>query len=134
MAQVRGIEVELPVVVHSGERDVDTQAVLVYRQDRPLEVALYTDARMTDVESGVVDPWVFARELLVYSVVGPVGLGDVQAVTRDGRCDVRLSSPDGTCVITFDWTAVLRFLAVTTDLVPLGSEHVDVPDDASTLS
>ena len=133
MARVREVGYDFAVHVKTDTASVETHAVLLYSVDEPLQVSLYTDASLDDVELGVVDPWVFSRELLVYAVAGPVGIGDVRVDTGGETCIVSLSSPYGAAQVTFRWVDVVRFITATVELVPLGREVVFVPDDISSI-
>ncbi|MCG8918978.1 SsgA family sporulation/cell division regulator [Actinokineospora sp. PR83] len=92
-----------------------------YRADEPFTVAT---AFQTDAERWV--EWVFARDLLVEGMHGPVGEGDVRLAPEfSGPRDalvMEIESPDGHALLVMDLEAVQDFLDATADLVPLGAE------------
>lgn len=76
--------------------------------------------------------WSFARELLATGLVEPAGLGDVRLwpCTSAGRnlVALALSSPDGQALFEVPRSVLVRFLARSYALVPLGHEarHLDI--------
>ncbi|HZN19339.1 MAG TPA: SsgA family sporulation/cell division regulator [Micromonosporaceae bacterium] len=76
--------------------------------------------------------WSFARELMATGLVEPAGLGDVRLwpCTSPGRSLVALalSSPDGRALFEVPRSVLVRFLARSYALVPLGheAEHLDI--------
>lgn len=90
---------------------------LRYSPDEPIPVHLhFGDGR----------EWLFARDLLIRGLNEATGVGDVRVWPAGTRMYVRLSSPDGTCLLSMDLPQVRRFVAHTWRLVPPGRETVDV--------
>ena len=92
-----------------------------YRAAEPFTVAA---AFRTDGDRWI--EWIFARDLLVDGLLGPVGEGDVRlSPDSTGGRDVlvmEIESPDGHALLEMDFDAVQNFLDATADLVPLGAE------------
>ncbi|HZG03895.1 MAG TPA: SsgA family sporulation/cell division regulator [Streptomyces sp.] len=74
--------------------------------------------------------WVFSRELLEDGLHSAVGHGDVH-IRPDGteRTVVELRAPEGVAVIEFGTGGLRRFLRGTYELVPGGTEHLELDLD-----
>ncbi|BAJ32654.1 MULTISPECIES: SsgA family sporulation/cell division regulator [Kitasatospora] len=88
-----------------------------YRPDDPYAVSLEFGPRAAGAR------WVLSREMLLASLHGPVGDGDIHfAPLDDGMLCLALGGAGGTVVLTAECAAIAAFLAATAELVPLGSE------------
>ncbi|MFB7950393.1 SsgA family sporulation/cell division regulator [Kitasatospora phosalacinea] len=88
-----------------------------YRPDDPYAVSLDFGPRAAGAG------WVLSREMLLAALHGPVGEGDIHfAPVDDGLLCLVLGGAGGSVVLTVDCAAIAGFLAVTLELVPLGSE------------
>jgi hypothetical protein len=102
-----------------------------YRSQDPYAVTML-------LHSGAEEPvkWTFCRELLAAALLGPAGMGDVQAwpatavaaSAEDGAgtgekiINITLGSPDGCARFEAGAAGIEQFLARTYDLVPAGQE------------
>ncbi|WP_460247092.1 spore wall synthesis regulator SsgD [Streptomyces sp. BYX5S] len=85
---------------------------------------------------GVAVSWTFARELLTSGVTSPAGAGDVRVKPYGyDRTVLEFHAVEGTAIVHVRTGELRRFLAETTDLVPVGDEaaHVDVDGDLDEL-
>jgi hypothetical protein len=105
-----------------------------YAADEPYSVRMV-------VHTGSTPPveWVFARDLLTEGLRRPAGLGDVQVwpaprkahqlKAGGGAVHIRISSPDGTTVLSLPARPLRGFLERSLEEVPSGAEtdmlHVD---------
>lgn len=114
------------VVPESGP--VPLQVGLRYSAADPYAVRAAFRGSETTVE------WVFARDLLLGGMRERTGAGDVHVWPgrngEDEAIHIALSSPDGRAVLQADRHDLVRFLAATTALVPVGAEeiHMDLDD------
>lgn len=113
------------------------QIALVFYPRDPFEVLLAVSCRHESCTScGDPVEWTFAVDLLRDGLHQPAGLGDIQVWPGDGIEKwpdagiiwVRLSSPDGTSVISLAAAPVRRFLAQVEERVPRGTEAIAIPD------
>jgi hypothetical protein len=128
-------ELDLRLVV-VGSPSVPVAACASYSADDPwaLTVAFHTGGG----ERGPV-AWMFARQLLIEGIAGPVGEGDVRI--WPGRTDgvdvvtILMSSPSGSARFEIDRQAVDAFLQETYLAVPTGWEEqvVDMDFEISRL-
>ncbi|MFD1828518.1 SsgA family sporulation/cell division regulator [Streptomyces desertarenae] len=79
--------------------------------------------------------WVFSRELLEDGMRARVGPGDV-SVRPSGaeRTVIELRAPEGVAVVEFDTGSLLRFLHGTYQLVPPGTEPLELDLDRGLTS
>ena len=76
--------------------------------------------------------WIFARELLTFGIVRPVGEGDVQVWPSKGgderTVNIALSSPFGQAQFDAPVAPLAEFLHRTYEIVPAGEEggHIDL--------
>lgn len=115
-----------------GEYDlpIPLQGTFHYRADRPFRVTLTLSA-----DHLTLPTWVFARSLLLDGLHVPVGQGDV--VVRPAYCGtaepcvhIRLRTPHYSCVLATQRRNLADWLALTTALVPPGTEHAHFDLDA----
>jgi hypothetical protein len=70
--------------------------------------------------------WVFARDLLVEGLEAPTGLGDVRVrpdlAAEHSLMVIELESPDGFAVVEMRREDMVRFVEITCEMVPLGTE------------
>lgn len=103
--------------------------VLGYRRNDPYAVT------MTFLTGSGDLTWTFGRDLLVDGVNLPTGQGDVHvapSIASNGRAGVHieLSSPDGHLVLQARADDVNDFITRSTEVVPVGSESVQVEVDS----
>ncbi len=129
------LAMSLTLTLDSWDSPVPVQVDLRYDPSDPYAVQAVFDI-------GTDEPvhWVFARDLLDEGLVGEAGSGDVitsPARDGEGRLCLRLElrSPDGSAVLLADAENVLRFLGITYQLVPAGTEsdHLDLDPVIATL-
>ncbi|MFF4209265.1 SsgA family sporulation/cell division regulator [Streptomyces sp. NPDC001796] len=123
--------IEQPVearLVAAAPRMPSIPAVLHYDRRDPFAVRMTFPAPAT--LEGVEVCWTFARELLAAGLEGPEGHGDVR-VRPYGyeRTVLEFHAPEGTAVVHVHSDAIERFLRRTTELVPVGLEHLQVDLD-----
>jgi sporulation and cell division protein SsgA len=95
----------------------------IYRTAEPLSVTLLFQ------QAGESVAWEFARELLGTGCHFPAGTGDVKiapSLERVGVTTMTLTSPTGTAYLRAPNSALRDFLRDSYELVPEGSEVVDV--------
>ncbi|MGR6974068.1 SsgA family sporulation/cell division regulator [Streptomyces cynarae] len=123
--------IEQPVearLVAAAPRMPSIPAVLHYDRRDPFAVRMTFPAPAT--LEGVEVCWTFARELLAAGLEGPEGHGDVR-VRPYGyeRTVLEFHAPEGTAVVHVHSDAIESFLRRTTELVPVGLEHLQVDLD-----
>ncbi|POX49570.1 SsgA family sporulation/cell division regulator [Streptomyces sp. Ru72] len=123
--------IEQPVearLVAAAPRMQSIPAVLRYDRSDPFAVRMTFPAPAT--LEGVEVCWTFARELLSAGLEGPEGHGDVR-VRPYGyeRTVLEFHAPEGTAVVHVHSDEIERFLQRTTELVPVGLEHLQVDLD-----
>ena len=134
MARNAGVEFEFDVRIDLVDTSVDGRAVLLYTAEDPLAVTLIPDASADEARCGEGTRWVFSRQLLVYGVATPVGVGDVRVTSASGLTTVHLSSPGGSAQVHLRTDDVIKFVTASSAVVQLGREVVDVPNDISSLN
>lgn len=70
--------------------------------------------------------WTFDRDLLVCGQTFDVGFGDVLIRPTDAGIEITLRTPYGQAAITFDRDAIADAIRKTLDLVPFGTERIDI--------
>ncbi|MGW1364880.1 SsgA family sporulation/cell division regulator [Streptomyces chartreusis] len=122
------LSAELPMLFHFDECESlaltsDLQTRLTYRVSDPYAV----EARFrTDDQRETV--WIFARDLLKNGLERRDGLGDVAVWPGSGmlgepRVFLRISSPEGSALLSAADTDVRAFLEAMSGLVAYGAEH-----------
>ncbi|MGW1161326.1 SsgA family sporulation/cell division regulator [Streptomyces sp. NPDC002513] len=123
--------IEQPVearLVAAAPRMPTIPAMLHYDRRDPFAVRMTFPAPAT--LEGVEVCWSFARELLAAGLEGPEGHGDVRVRPYGfDRTVLEFHAPQGTAVVHIHSQEVRRFLQRTTELVPLGLEHLHVDLD-----
>lgn len=123
--------IEQPVearLVAAAPRMQSIPATLHYDRRDPFAVRMTFPAPAT--LEGVEVCWTFARELLAAGLEGPEGQGDVRVRPYGyDRTVLEFHAPEGTAVVHVHSTEVRRFLQRTTELVPVGLEHLHVDLD-----
>ncbi|MEV5898419.1 SsgA family sporulation/cell division regulator [Streptomyces sp. NPDC052127] len=125
---VHQLSAELPMLFHPEERESlaltsSLHTRLTYRVSDPYAV----EARFRADDQGET-VWTFARDLLRDGLEGRNGLGDV-TVWPDAekqerpRVFVRLSSPEGSALLSAEYADVRAFLEAGSNLVAYGAEH-----------
>ncbi|MGW7647133.1 SsgA family sporulation/cell division regulator [Streptomyces bobili] len=122
------LSAELPMLLHLEERESlahasSLHARLTYRVSDPYAV----EARFRADDHGET-VWIFARELLRDGLESTSGLGDVTVWPGTGtrgrpRIFVRLSSPEGSALLSAEDADVRAFLEAGSNLVSYGEEH-----------
>ncbi|MEV8098226.1 SsgA family sporulation/cell division regulator [Kitasatospora sp. NPDC085879] len=115
----------MPMRLITGADSVhDIDAVLRYRADDPF--AVHLDFRAFDPGA----TWIVSRELLLAGLHGPAGAGDVRVEPCCGTdLFVALGRSADTALLHTPLGHLARFLAATTDLVPVGSEGARIDWD-----
>lgn len=118
--------IEQPVdarLVAAAPRMPSIPATLRYDPRDPFAVRMFFPAPAT--LEGVAVCWTFARELLAAGLEEPVGHGDVR-IRPYGyeRIVLEFHAPEGTAVIHVRMDELRRFLESSTELVPVGLEHL----------
>lgn len=112
-----------------------TRANLAFDVDDPWAVTLTV---RTGDDNWV--PWVFARSLLTDAMVAggatldPVGDGDVQITAHGSHVLVELDSPSGHAILRLPRADVDRLLDEAEQLVPEGSEVLDLDVELALLA
>lgn len=112
----------------SVAREIEMRILLADGGSLPLQCALsysvsdpYAVTAAFRSGDGVVS-WVFARELLLDAMAGPVGEGDIRLSVHEGVLRMQLSSPAGEATMEGPIAAVRDFLEASLGLLPLGYE------------
>ncbi|MEU6369578.1 SsgA family sporulation/cell division regulator [Streptomyces sp. NPDC046931] len=123
--------IEQPVearLVAAAPRMPSIPAVLHYDRRDPFAVRMTFPAPAT--LEGVEVCWTFARELLTAGLESPEGHGDVRVRPYGyDRTVLEFHAPEGTAVVHVHSREVRSFLRRTTELVPVGLEHLQVDLD-----
>lgn len=123
--------IEQPVearLVAAAPRMQSIPATLHYDRSDPFAVCMTFPAPAT--LEGVEVCWTFSRELLLAGLEGPEGDGDVRVRPYGfDRTVLEFHAPEGTAVVHIRTGEVRRFLQATSDLVPLGLEHLQLDLD-----
>lgn len=81
--------------------------------------------------------WLVARDLVIDSLTGPAGCGDVrmspQHVQGYDIVEIEIRSPDGRAVLEVDRDLLAEFVDATLALVPAGAEAARMDLDAEIL-
>ncbi|MFB6959646.1 SsgA family sporulation/cell division regulator [Streptomyces sp. NPDC056309] len=109
-------------------------ATLHYDRRDPFAVRMTFPAPAT--LDGVDVCWLFARDLLAAGLREPEGDGDVRVRPYGfDRTVLEFHAPEGTAVVHVRSGEIRRFLEATSELVPLGLEHLqfDLDHDLAEL-
>jgi hypothetical protein len=117
---------DMPMLIHHEEHEALTQTLrtrFTYRASDPYAV----EARFRAEESDET-VWTFARELLVDGLERSAGRGDVtlwpdKTASGQRRLFIRLTSPEGTALLSAAAVDVRLFVEAAGSLVEYGSEH-----------
>jgi hypothetical protein len=125
------IVIEQPVearLVAAAPRMPSIPAKLHYDRSDPFAVRMTFPAPST--LEGVEVCWTFARELLVTGMDQEEGHGDVRVRPYGyDRTVLEFHAPEGTAVVHIRSGELRAFLERTTELVPLGLEHLQLDLD-----
>lgn len=120
-------EIFLRMVV-DDERSIDVPCSLEYRAEEPYAVRATFRTGAADIE------WTFARDLISEGMTRPAGEGDVVVWTEIAGPKplvvLALNSPSGQAVLEVDRSVIEVFLARTYDIVPAGSETMELLVDS----
>lgn len=123
--------IEQPVearLVAAAPRMPSIPATLHYDRCDPFAVRMTFPAPAT--LEGVEVCWTFARELLASGMEDSVGYGDVRVRPYGyDRTVLEFHAPEGTAVVHVRSGEVRKFLQSTTELVPVGLEHLQIDLD-----
>ncbi|MCF1597803.1 SsgA family sporulation/cell division regulator [Streptomyces muensis] len=123
--------IEQPVearLVAAAPRMPSIPATLHYDRRDPFAVRMTFPAPAT--LEGVEVCWTFSRELLLGGLEGAVGDGDVRVRPYGfDRTVLEFHAPEGTAVVHIRSGEVRRFLEATSELVPMGLEHLQLDLD-----
>lgn len=123
--------IEQPVearLVAAAPRMPSIPATLHYDRRDPFAIRMTFPAPAT--LEGVEVCWAFSRELLLAGLEGPEGHGDVRVRPYGfDRTVLEFHAPEGTAVVHIRTGEVRRFLQSTSELVPLGLEHLQLDLD-----
>ncbi|MFI1358358.1 SsgA family sporulation/cell division regulator [Streptomyces sp. NPDC020898] len=115
-------------LVAAAPRMPSIPATLTYDRSDPFAVRMTFPAPAT--LEGVEVCWTFARELLVDGMQDAQGHGDVRVRPYGyGRTVLEFHAPEGTAVVHVRSVELRSFLAATTELVPVGLEHLQTDLD-----
>jgi hypothetical protein len=109
-------------------------ACLRYERDDPFAVRI-SFPPTASLDGSEVE-WTFGRELLAAGLRGPAGSGDVQMWPCGPlRTVLEFHTPEGTAMVQFLTTDLMRFLDRSYDVVPEGSEsgQLDLDDGLAML-
>lgn len=123
--------IEQPVearLVAAAPRMQSIPATLHYDRRDPFAVRMTFPAPAT--LEGVEVCWTFSRELLTDGLRENVGQGDVRVRPYGyDRTVVEFHAPEGTAVVHVRTGEIRRFLEATSELVPVGLEHLQLDLD-----
>ncbi|MFF9124103.1 SsgA family sporulation/cell division regulator [Streptomyces sp. NPDC014889] len=112
-------------LVSATPRMQSIPATLHYDRHDPFAVRMTFPAPAT--LEGVEVCWIFARELLAAGLREPEGDGDVRVRPYGyDRTVLEFHAPEGTAVVHVRSGEIRRFLESTSELVPLGLEHLQL--------
>ncbi|MFB7108378.1 SsgA family sporulation/cell division regulator [Streptomyces sp. NPDC056291] len=121
-------------LVSATPRMPSIPATLHYDRRDPFAVRMTFPAPAT--LEGVDVCWLFARDLLAAGLREPEGDGDVRVRPYGfDRTVLEFHAPEGTAVVHVHSGEIRRFLQATSELVPLGLEHLqfDLDHDLAEL-
>ncbi|MFE7212808.1 SsgA family sporulation/cell division regulator [Streptomyces sp. NPDC001698] len=121
-------------LVSATPRMPSIPATLHYDRRDPFAVRMTFPAPAT--LEGVDVCWLFARDLLAAGLQEPEGDGDVRVRPYGfDRTVLEFHAPEGTAVVHVRSGEIRRFLEATSELVPLGLEHLqfDLDHDLAEL-
>ncbi|MEV5006965.1 SsgA family sporulation/cell division regulator [Streptomyces sp. NPDC056159] len=121
-------------LVSATPRMPSIPATLHYDRRDPFAVRMTFPAPAT--LEGVDVCWLFARDLLAAGLREPEGDGDVRVRPYGfDRTVLEFHAPEGTAVVHVRSGEIQRFLEATSELVPLGLEHLqfDLDHDLAEL-
>lgn len=123
--------IEQPVearLVAAAPRMPSIPATLHYDRSDPFAVRMTFPAPAT--LEGVDVCWTFSRELLASGMEDAVGYGDVRVRPYGyDRTVLEFHAPEGTAVVHVRSGEMRDFLRRTTELVPVGHEHLQIDLD-----
>jgi hypothetical protein len=123
--------IEQPVearLVAAAPRMPSIPAKLHYDRRDPFAIRMTFPAPAT--LEGVEVCWTFARELLAAGLHSAEGTGDVRVRPYGyDRTVLEFHAPEGTAVVHVHSEEIRRFLQATSDLVPVGFEHLHLDLD-----
>ncbi|PZH04249.1 SsgA family sporulation/cell division regulator [Streptomyces sp. NTH33] len=115
-------------LVAAAPRMPTIPATLHYDRRDPFAVRMTFPAPAT--LEGVEVCWTFARDLLVAGLREPEGQGDVRVRPYGyDRTVLEFHAPEGTAVVHVRNGEIRRFLEATSELVPVGLEHLQLDLD-----
>jgi len=115
-------------LVAAAPRMPSIPATLHYDRRDPFAVRMTFPAPAT--LEGVEVCWTFSRELLTAGIQEPEGHGDVRVRPYGyDRTVLEFHAPEGTAVIHVRTGELRMFLAATSELVPVGLEHLQLDLD-----
>ncbi|MET8450789.1 spore wall synthesis regulator SsgD [Streptomyces sp. NPDC005209] len=123
--------IEQPVearLVAAAPRMPSIPAMLCYDRSDPFAVRMTFPAPAT--LEGVEVCWTFSRDLLTAGLEQPEGHGDVRVRPYGyDRTVLEFHAHEGTAVVHVRTGEIRRFLQATSDLVPVGLEHLQLDLD-----
>ncbi|MFF0791394.1 SsgA family sporulation/cell division regulator [Streptomyces spiralis] len=115
-------------LVAAAPRMPSIPATLRYDRRDPFAVRMTFPAPAT--LEGVEVCWTFARDLLAAGLHEPDGHGDVRVRPYGyDRTVLEFHAPEGTAVVHVRSEQIRRFLHATSELVPVGLEHLQLDLD-----
>lgn len=127
------VSCDMFAVLHGQPAPVVTR--WTYAADDPFAVTVGVRTR-----SDRFVEWLVARELVIDSLHGPAGCGDVrmspQHVQGYDIVEIEIRSTDGRAVLEVDRDLLAEFVAASMDLVQVGDEpaHMDLDAEISKLT
>jgi hypothetical protein len=129
----RPVEQDMSTVLHGQPAPVVTR--WSYHPNDPYAVTL---AVRTGVSQWV--EWLVARDLVVESLTGPTGLGDIRMRPRIVQeyeiVEIEITSTDGQAVLEVDRELLSKFVSASFDLVAPGDEArwVDIDHEIAKIT
>jgi Streptomyces sporulation and cell division protein, SsgA len=120
-------------VLHGQPAPVVTR--WTYSADDPFAIVLGVRTR-----SDRFVEWLVARDLVIESLRGPAGCGDIrmspQRVQGYDIIEIEIRSTDGRAILEVDRDLLTEFVDATTALVPVGAEvaHMDLDAEISKIT
>jgi hypothetical protein len=127
------VKQDMFTVLHGQPTPIMTR--WTYRATDPYAVAF-----AVRIQQGHWVEWLVARDLVVESLSGPVGEGDIRMIPKTAQgyqiVEIEIRSTDGRAVLEVDHDLLHRFVHSTIGVVPLGQEssRVDLDEEIARIT